>query len=85
VGRKAARVQRRCSYKNVDSHCPNECGTCDKYACTDSKKAWFYWGKKGGGIPRTCEFVKRKPRLIEKRCGRNGVAATCRETCGWCD
>jgi len=75
---------RRCKYSGVKSHCPNECGTCNKYACKDSESFWFLWGLKNRNRPRSCEWVRRKANKIFKRCGKNGVAATCRETCGWC-
>lgn len=84
VATKPDKVARRCAYTDVKSHCPNACGTCDQYACKDSEKFWFYWGKEGSRA-RSCAWVKRKPWKIPFRCGKNGVAATCRETCGWCE
>ena len=85
VGARPNKKARRCAYTDVKSHCPDECGACSQYACKDSDKFWFLWGKKNKlKKARTCNWVKRKKQLTPKRCGKNGVAATCRETCGWC-
>ncbi|GFH51681.1 predicted protein [Chaetoceros tenuissimus] len=127
VGRK--NTTKRCSYKYMTSHCPDTCGTCSLYQCSDSLATFYLWQSDketcaslaaltdvkiekfcryktvAGKCPvtcgacsksdkdcadsdkefrlktkkRTCTHVANKPKL----CNKNGVAATCRKTCGY--
>mmetsp|Transcript_20044 Transcript_20044/g.29306 ORF Transcript_20044/g.29306 Transcript_20044/m.29306 type:complete len:127 (-) Transcript_20044:134-514(-) len=65
-----------CSKPSVASHCPNTCGKCAEFRCTDSQRRF-----KVGKHKRRCGWVASN---VEFRCAKRGVLSTCRETCGAC-
>ncbi|GFH59958.1 hypothetical protein CTEN210_16434 [Chaetoceros tenuissimus] len=80
--RKPEKTLSRCESGNkqkIKKHCPNACGACEQYKCADSEKKWFLWGDEEK--MRNCKWVGEDPGKIARRCGKNGVAATCRATC----
>ena len=81
VRKKPDKIARRCNFKNVDSHCPNSCGKCAEFGCKDSARKFYLWGK---DKLQTCDWVNKKPGKRARRCKKNGVMATCRESCRYC-
>ena len=81
VGKKPNRVSRRCAYKDIDSHCPVTCGTCDQFECVDSKKVFYLWNNPDTFKEKDCTWVGLS---TEIRCAHRGVKSTCRKTCGYC-
>jgi len=69
----------RCNNEGIISHCPVTCNGCD--TCQDSE-ARFKLVKDGRRIARNCDWVATKKTAI--RCGYEGVAETCRDTCDAC-
>ena len=62
------------------SHCPNICGTCLEYQCTDSEASFLVLGK-----VRDCSWIKNmKPSKRATKCMKQKYADTCRETCNHC-
>ncbi len=84
VGKIPKRTKGRCNRSNVRAHCPVTCDACDRYACKDSPFQWIMVNIAGKERRRTCEWVKRKPSKIDKRCKIKGIKRTCRETCNFC-
>ena len=69
----------RCNAEGVSSMCPAICNTCN--TCVDSSLRFrFDWNN--GKISRSCTWVANKDTLI--RCNAEGVAESCRATCGLC-
>ena len=70
----------RCKKPGVSIHCPSSCGTCSKYACTDTWKKFKISPTK----QKSCKWVGQKWNTRQKRCNIGGVSETCRKTCGHC-
>ena len=81
VGQFPNRISTRCAYKNIDSHCPVTCGTCDKFECEDSAKVFYLWNNPDTFKEKDCTWVGLS---TEIRCAHRGVKSTCRKTCGYC-
>ncbi len=63
----------------VQSHCPNQCGTCLLYRCSDSLA-------KINPTGATCALLAGAPQsTIDYYCGFNGLFKTCRELCEYCE
>jgi len=69
----------RCDKEDLASHCRLTCGKCG--VCDDSYVR-FKVVKDGKRIARDCGWVENKQTNI--RCGYEGVAETCPETCNSC-
>lgn len=69
-----------CDLPGASSHCPLSCGACDEYACKDSEVAFL-----AGGDEYSCSaFLDLDADETAYFCGLQGVASTCRESCGFC-
>ena len=74
--RKKTRV--RCKkHQIVKEMCPHTCSNC----CVDQTIAF---NLKKNGKEKTCEWAKKKPELIAKRCKKQPVALYCADTCESC-
>ncbi len=72
-------VENRCSFDGVSESCPLTCNSCDE--CVDSPLRLKIVKASGKKISRGCSWVANRP---GGRCGLDGVANTCRATCGTC-
>lgn len=63
----------RCKNKNVASMCPQTCGKCFDYACSDGTLNW-----RNGKKIQNCAGVSEKPNLM---CKGQVAQSTCRQTC----
>jgi len=66
----------------VATHCPDVCGKCSEYRCSDSKSVFFMGSEK----ERECSWLQQigeSKRM--KQCKKPKVAQTCRETCKFCE
>lgn len=72
-----------CSNKGqVATHCPNVCGMCSEYECSDSEGVFFV----GKGKERECSWLQEMSEGIRiKQCKKPSLAKTCRETCKFCE
>jgi len=61
----------------VSTHCPQSCGKCMLYSCSDSDATFSYKNKM-----RDCKYVKGRK---DKLCAKKYIAKTCRKTCEVCD
>ena len=69
----------RCAVDGVSAMCSDTCGTCS--TCADSNvRMKFTWNDKK--ITRDCGWVANKATL--QRCAVDGIANSCRATCGQC-
>eukprot|EP00554_Chaetoceros_debilis_P001558 CAMPEP_0194095246 /NCGR_PEP_ID=MMETSP0149-20130528/56729_1 /TAXON_ID=122233 /ORGANISM="Chaetoceros debilis, Strain MM31A-1" /LENGTH=295 /DNA_ID=CAMNT_0038781187 /DNA_START=134 /DNA_END=1021 /DNA_ORIENTATION=- len=67
----------------IATHCPDVCGTCSEYGCSDSEGVFFMGsGKK----KRECSWLQQmsESRRI-KQCKKPKFAQTCRDTCKFCE
>lgn len=73
----AKNTSKRCAKGGgaVSSHCPLTCGTCAQHECADASKRFYLTN----GNLKSCTWVARTQTIT--RCGKTGVALTCRETC----
>lgn len=69
-------TENRCKIAEAKMNCRNTCNNC----CADSTQKFFLNGKRRG-----CNWVKRKPNKIEKRCGKTDVTINCPDTCSHLD
>lgn len=72
-------TSKRCAVEGVSAMCPKTCNTCDVCKDTSSRFKLVFNDKK---ITRSCEWVSN--RFTEIRCTSDGVAESCRATCGVC-
>jgi len=72
---------KRCSKKNVSTHCPLTCDSETKSCarCVDSKKKFLLVS----GATKRCGWAKNKN--TESRCAKDGMDTTCQATCGFCE
>ncbi len=69
----------RCNIAGVRPHCSKTCDSCS--TCTDSTlRIKLMWN--GNLITRSCIWVANKSTIL--RCAVEGVANSCRKTCGVC-
>ena len=71
----------RCAYPGVASHCPNECGACETYACADAETILIHQNDE-----KTCaELEAYDEATINHVCAMNpDIKLTCRGTCQYC-
>ena len=72
--------ERKCSKLKIRKHCPVACDSCDEFKFVDSPVEFLV----SNGKTKTCNFVKRKPDKIRRRCRRLNAWNTCRESCKFC-
>ena len=66
----------------VATHCPDVCGTCSDYRCSDSELVFFM----GSGKERECSWLQQMGESKRiKQCKKPKVAQTCRDTCKFCE
>ena len=81
VGGKPEKLDRRCRKEKTSSHCPNTCGQCQAYGCSDSMHIFQITRKDDTTKDIPCSWLTKKPLKLEKRCNKPIFATTCRETC----
>lgn len=75
------KTDERCAILGVSDTCPSACETCG--TCSDSPlRIKFLMEGETKKIARSCEWVARTK--TEERCLIDGMADTCRATCGSC-
>jgi len=63
----------------VSSHCPATCNACDDYGCSDSNGMFYV-----NDIAYSCSELAGSP-FVDCGCNTlDDLAATCKETCGYC-
>lgn len=70
---------RNCKLKNVSSHCPQTCSSCD--TCNDSLLKFKILQNNGDEVMKSCKWVGKK---VKRRCPIGDITNTCRLTCGAC-
>lgn len=73
------KTQERCSIPTVALHCPSACKSFGNYCDTDSSARMKITKDDGEVVLRYCTWVGANP---DERCSYEGVASTCRATCG---
>ncbi len=76
-------LPRKCRQSYVASHCPSTCGKCKKrkFRCIDSQANFI-----NAGRVRNCEWLRNlSERKMQKRCSKEEIKRTCRETCNYCN
>ena len=77
----AKKAKKRCKKRAFKVNCPKTCSTCEQYGCVDSPGKF----KLKNGVKRTCTWVKKNEKHLEKRCAKPGVTTVCRKTCRYCE
>ncbi len=74
-----------CSGNVAATHCPKTCGACNQYECSDAEGVFFY-GRSGDKKSLKCSKLKKMSEdKRNRKCKKDNVKLTCRETCNLCE
>ncbi|GFH59960.1 hypothetical protein CTEN210_16436 [Chaetoceros tenuissimus] len=80
---KPEKLNRRCQKESNASHCPEACQKCANYDCKDSTRKFMYIRDGKDDKEIDCDWLKKKPSKLAKRCEKDIFKTTCRETCSF--
>jgi hypothetical protein len=64
----------------LKDHCPNSCGTCADYGCSDSTATFIV----NGGETSCMDLMGFDQPLVDILCQKEQIRTSCRSTCGYC-